>query len=263
MSVRDISSKLNDNCRVVSNWMKSNLLKLNAEKTHLLLVGTEERSVTENLDVKIENTNLQEDPRKEETLLGCIMQSNLKWHGHINQLKSRLRIRVAALMKIKWIAPFDVKKQVADSIFTSVLTYCISLFGGMDVGHVKDLQILQNQAAQIVCGAPARTNRMYLFDRVGWFTVRQLVVYHTLTMVFKIRWSKEPEYLSSILSEDTRGQRIRRSNTRLNLAFKSFSFRGPQFWNQLPLSIRTCEKISSFKGLLKKWIQEEIPRFVE
>ena len=250
MSVRDISSKLNDNCRVVSNWMKSNLLKLNAEKTHLLLVGTEERSVTENLDVKIENTNLQEDPRKEETLLGCIMQSNLKWHGHINQLKSRLRIRVAALMKIKWIAPFDVKKQVADSIFTSVLTYCISLFGGMDVGHVKDLQILQNQAAQIVCGAPARTNRMYLFDRVGWFTVRQLVVYHT-------------EYLSSILSEDTRGQRIRRSNTRLNLAFKSFSFRGPQFWNQLPLSIRTCEKISSFKGLLKKWIQEEIPRFVE
>ena len=104
---------------------------------------------------------------------------------------------------------------------------------------------------------------MYLFDKVGWFTVRQLVVYHTLTMVFKIRWSKEPEYLSSILSEDTRGQRIRRSNTRLNLAFKSFGFRGPQFWNQLPLSIWTCDKISSFKGLLKKWIQEEIPRFVE
>ena len=69
VSVRDISSKLNDNCRVVSNWMKSNLLKLNAEKTHLLIVGTGERlqSVTENLDVKIENTNLQEDPRKEET----------------------------------------------------------------------------------------------------------------------------------------------------------------------------------------------------
>ena len=181
----------------------------------------------------------------------------------LGKAKIQLRIRVAALMKIKWIAPFDVKNQVVDSIFTSVLTYCISLFGGMDVGHVNDLQILQNQAAQIVCGAPARTNRMYLFDRADWFTIRQLVVYHTLTMVFKIRWNKEPEYLSSMLTEDTRGQRICRSDTRLNLAFKSFGFHVPQFWNQLPLSIRTCDKISSFKGLLKEWIQKEIPRFVE
>ena len=39
----EIESKLNENCRKVACWMLENKFKLNASKTHFLLVGTQER----------------------------------------------------------------------------------------------------------------------------------------------------------------------------------------------------------------------------
>ena len=36
----EISTKLTENCELVSNWMQGNKLELNAGKTHLMTVGT-------------------------------------------------------------------------------------------------------------------------------------------------------------------------------------------------------------------------------
>ena len=41
-NVEEIEAKLIENCMIVSQWMKENKLKLNATKTHFLLVGTKE-----------------------------------------------------------------------------------------------------------------------------------------------------------------------------------------------------------------------------
>ena len=42
-TVEEISSTMTDNCELVSNWMLSNKLKLNAGKTHIMTVGTKTR----------------------------------------------------------------------------------------------------------------------------------------------------------------------------------------------------------------------------
>ena len=42
---------------------------------------------------------------------------------------------------------------------------------------------------------PPRSNREFMFNKLKWLTVNQLVVYHTLLTMFKIRVSGEPEYL--------------------------------------------------------------------
>ena len=47
-------------------------------------------------------------------------------------------------------------KAITEGIFNSTLVYCLPLFGGSDKVHVKDIQVLQNKAKQIVCHAPPR-----------------------------------------------------------------------------------------------------------
>jgi hypothetical protein len=43
MSKEEIGQKLTEDCEKVSNWMRSNKLKLNPGKTHVMTVGTSQR----------------------------------------------------------------------------------------------------------------------------------------------------------------------------------------------------------------------------
>ena len=139
------------------------------------------------------------------------------------------------------------KKMSQREFFFRIITYCILLFGGLKSSCLKELQIFRNQAAQIECRAPPRYKRVLLFEKVKWFTVYQIVAYQTLVNVYKICKNSEQEYLSGLLNWDGRGLRIMRTNTKLNLAQKSFTFRGASLWNQLASDVRNSMSISFFQ----------------
>ena len=120
---------------------------------------------------------------------------------------------------------------------------------------------MQNKAARLVTHLPLRTPRTEIFKEIGWLTVNQLIFYHTALSTYRIRQSREPEYLSSIMSRNNLTERIIVSNTTLTLAKKSFSFRGSTQWNSLPENIRKIQKISQFKTQLKKWILMNVAQF--
>ena len=69
--VEDISAKLTSNCSKLSNWMSSNRFKLNADKTHVMTLGTEKRLKNNHkITVEMDNLELRESPEGKETLLG-------------------------------------------------------------------------------------------------------------------------------------------------------------------------------------------------
>ena len=129
-------------------------------------------------------------------------------------------------------------KRVTEGIFTSVLVYCLPVFGGCDKYELESLQVMQNKAARLVTNSPIRTRRKELFAKLDWLTVNQLVFYHSALTTYRIRASSEPEYLSNIMSRDNRAGRIIIPNTTLSLAMKSYCYRGASQWNSLPYSIR-------------------------
>ena len=264
-TIPDINEKLVANCDLVSNWMAENKLKLNPDKTHILTVGTRERlrQPGNKVTVSMDGFVLEENPEQSETLLGCVMDADLKWHGHVQELLHKLKKRLAGLAHIKFVLPYNLRKIVSEGLFNSVLGYCLPLFGGCDMGEIRDLQILQNKAAQLVTHSPPRSIRNPMYDDLGWLTVNQLIRYHTLLAVFRIRVSGEPEYLASSLSNDNRNGKIIVQNTRLTLAQKSFKIRGACHWNALPLNIRQFKEIGFFKKEMKTWIKQNVPRFLD
>ena len=261
-TVADIGTVLTNNCSKVSDWMQRNRFKLNAEKTHLLTVGTAERlRITDPVVVHMDGVRLEESQVKCELLLGVQIASNLKWKQQVSKVVSKLKTRIVGLNKIKFIMPYHSRLTITTGIFNSVLVYCLPLYGGCTKEQIHDLQVLQNKAAQIVAHKPPYTCRKGLYDQIGWMTVSQLVVYHTLLTVFKIRKSDEPKYLARFLLRESRTGRIMEPNITLGLAQKSFCIRGSSNWNALPPIIRNSEKLSEFKLQLKPWITQNIPRF--
>ena len=102
-----------------------------------------------------------------------------------------------------------------------------------------------------------------MFKKLSWMTVNQLVSYHSLLTVYKIRTSGEPEYLAKKLKHENRLEKIIIPNTNLSLAKKSFIFRASQQWNALPKSMRKTCKIGLFKKELRKFVLSSIPDFID
>ena len=199
--LNDINDSLEFNCGVVSNWMAENMLQLNADKTHILTLGTRERlAITRNkVSVVMDGIHLVEDDQHSEKLLGITVDADLRWHGQVRSLQEKLKTRLAGLSHVRHVLPYNIRKKVSEGLFNSVLIYCLPLFGGCDTGELQDLQVLQNRAAQFVTKSPPRSSRTPMYDELGWLTVSQLVVYHTLLAVYRVRATGDPEYLAGSL----------------------------------------------------------------
>ena len=204
----EITDKLTHNCQVVSNWMESNQLKLNAEKTHILTLGTDRRLQMPGNKVSIVmgGVTLEESNEKVETLLGCQIQANLKWLLQVQKLALKLKKRLVGLNHIKFILILSTRRAISDSMFNSVLVYCLPVFGGCDAQEVKEIQVLQNKAARIVTQSPLRAGRQEIFDQ-------------------------QPEYLASRLSRENRNGYIILPKSNLSLHRNSFGYRAAKDLN--------------------------------
>ena len=121
---------------MISEFMINNRLKLNDDKSHLIVISTRQariRTQSCNL-VEIKTPSEIIKPSSHEKLLGCWVQDCLKWTVHIKDHKESLlralATRFAAVKKVARITNFKDRKMLADGIFTSKLTYLIALWGG-------------------------------------------------------------------------------------------------------------------------------------
>ena len=228
--------------------MSQNQFKLNAEKTHLMVVGTEAKlRRKKEIQVRMDEVELMETADGQETLLGVVIQNNFKWTSQIEKLCSKLKQRLLGLEKLRRIMNTSTKSSVIQGVFQSVLCYCLPLFGGCSQFELDMLQSLQNRAARIALNFPARSNRDLMFSKLGWMTVRQLIAYHTIISIFKIRKSAAPEYLYQIFRQENHNGHIIMKNVKLQLYRSSFVFRGALLWNCIPRSLREELRSHSFK----------------
>ena len=98
-----------------------------------------------------------------------------------------------------------------------------------------------------------------MFDKLYWMTVNQLVAFHTCIAVYRIKKNGQPDYLNNIFNDMLSNGKIRLPRYKLETAERSFSIRGAKLWNNLPLDVKSREKIESFKISLKRWISKNVP----
>ena len=77
-----LSEVLTNKYKQISNYMESNKLVINADKTHLLVMGTK-RMNTSRQEVKLIAGDHMILPSETEKLLGCNVHQDLKWKNHI------------------------------------------------------------------------------------------------------------------------------------------------------------------------------------
>ena len=252
--------------------MNANKLVLNSDKTHLLVMATPyQHSQHQNFGITLNTGSEIIEPIYTEKLLGGHITNDFKFNEHLKENEQSvfrsLTSRVNALSKISKVSSFKTRKMIANGIVMSKLVYLIQWWGGCSSYLIDFLQILQNRAARLVtrCGWFTTTGQMLL--QCGWLSVRQLILYHSLILVFKMKLNAKPEYFKEHFSSEfpyrTRlatGMGIRRGdNSRHEVTQASFVPRSSASWNVLPVAIRNLKTEKGFKISLKQWIRQNVP----
>ena len=178
---------------------------------------------------------------------------------------SSLTSRINALSKVCQYSNFMTRKMVANGIVMSYFMYLIPLYGGCSEYLLTALQTLQNRAARLVTKSSWSTSSSVMLSQLGWLNVWQLVVFHSLMLIFKAKQDKKPVYLHSQISAPFKvNTRLAVNNgirdtrrTKSTLGKQSFIPRSIMQWNNLPMDIRSISSMPKFKSRLKSWVKKE------
>ena len=97
-----------------------------------------------------------------------------------------LTSKINALVKVSYSADFKTRKMIVNAVVMSRIVYLIQLYGSATDYLLNSLQTLQNRAARAVTKLRWGTRTSTLLNQVGWLSIKQLIVYHRLVLVFKI-----------------------------------------------------------------------------
>ena len=267
-----LSQVLTRKYSMLEEWMNSNKLVVNPDKTHLMVMGTK-RMAAGRRAVSMQAGDFTIKPTVTEKLLGGHIHQSLEWNTHLSDHESsmikQLTSRINGLKKISSNATFNTRLMVANGVVMSKLVYLITVWGGAQQYLLNALQVQQLTAARTVCGYNSFFwSKKKLLDRVHWLSIRQLIFFHTALQAHKTIKSGVPRVMHESISTNhpyqTRGARnglirfgenFRGQSSLVDLSFKH---RAVQVHNKVPASVRTGS-LATVKKKLKKWVLQNVP----
>ena len=231
------------------------------------MTSAKKHRIHDNFGITLDTGREIIEPQYEEKLLGAFISNDLSWKNHIRNTKTSLiktlTSRINALSKVSQYSSFLTRKTVANGMFMSYLSYLIPLYGGSPEYLITALQTLQNRAARLVTKSDWGTSSSSMMSQIGWLNVRQMIVFHSLMIIFKTSRDRKPVYLYNQISQKFA------VNTRLGvnngiketrrfkstLGIQSFTPRSIKQWNGLPMDIRTESSIVKFRSKLKAFVK--------
>ena len=178
---------------------------------------------------------------------------------HINSV---VRTCYSHIRQIAHIRPFLTRGAAAtltNTIVTSRLDYVNSLLIGLPKCSFRKLELVQNNAARMVCMKKKRDHVTPLLESLHWLPVEYRVRFKVNMLTYKALHGLTPQYLSSLLTPYTPSRNLRSSSqgllqekrTKCKAGERAFSVCAPKLWNALPNSVRASGSYVSFKKSLK------------
>ena len=257
------ASKMERLVNDIKSWMSNNMLKLNEDKTEIMVLNGARRSDIDlpSLMIGTESVSMSNST----TLLGVELDNTISLENHIRNTAKSCFFKLHNMFKIRKCITKEAAKTMVHSMMTSKLDYCNSILHGLPDSTVKSLVSVQKTAARLVTGTMKYDHITPVLRELHWLPIRRRIEYKILMLTFKCVHGIAPVYLMDLVHK--RGNKGTRADDKNHLQVpkvkkstfggRSFSFVSASLWNQLPDDLRFETNIESFKKQLKTYLFQQ------
>lgn len=252
--------KLNEDLDNLYNWLNTNKLKLNLNKTKCMKIGNTNRSSNIELTVNINNENIEEVSSIK--YLGVVIDNKLSFGQHIDYTVKKVAKRIGYMFRTCFNLDRWTKLTVYRTIISPYFEYCSSILFLCNQGDIQKLQVQQNKAMRCILKCNRYMSIRRMLKDLGWLSIDQRIKLNTLILIFKIKLNLLPNYLNTnikyvndIHSYDTRTRNdFSLPNYKKVCTQNSLYYNGLKLYNSLPSNVKESNSVIEFKRKCKEYV---------
>ena len=268
----ELTTRGNEELKNIYDWVNSNKLTLNTDKTKAVIFRMINTYIPHNLpklflgDIEIK----YEDSTK---FLGVTFTKHLSWKSHMIAVKKKLRESIGACRKIKSQLSVSAMLSLYHSLVESHVRYGIMSWCH---GNITMKNSIQRSCYNFLKMIFSTNNPDIIIQHMlnhKLLSVDQMLFFEVGLTMFKIHVKSFPECFNQFFSETTHIMSTRSNrffnidNPRIQLTKQSLNYKGNLVWQKIPNSVKYVRGIipvqlvsfSLFKKNLREFILAEGP----
>ena len=249
----------------VKSWMASNKLKLNDDKTEVLVITSPFYKNKLNISqFSIDDTDIPISTNARN--IGVIFDQQLSMKKQVSAICKSAHFQLHNIGRIRKFITYDACEKLIHAFVTSRLDSCNAVLYGLPDCELKRLQCMFNIAARILTLSSNSDHVTPVLKSLHWLPIAQRIKYKILLLTFKSLHGIAPNYLAEILTPYQPSRSLRSFNSNLLLVprtstklygERAFSAAAPSLWNKLPLHIKSIKSVENFKKCIKTYLFKE------
>lgn len=265
-NVNELIQTINLELKNIYEWLCDNSLCINVNKSKFMVIGrkyTLNNIDWNNITIKI-NQNVIERVN-EMKYLGVVIDENLTFKSHATYIMNKMSKKVSFLYRVGDNLSMYTKVILYKAIIAPHLEFCSSVLFLLNKNQIEQLQKIQNRAMRIILKCNRYTPIKMMLNVLNFMNVYQRIVYKTLIFIFKMKNRLLPTYLYDNLktiSEVHNYQTRNRNDFFIDTVNKtsterSVFLKGLKMYNNLPDSLKNCNKLITFQIKLIDYVTKE------
>ena len=202
--------------------------------------------------------------------LGLYLSGDGLWHTHIKEVCTKAWQRINLLRRLKYSIDRKSLEKMFITFIRPLLEYGDIVWDNCTAQQKKTIESIQTEAARICTGATKLCSLDKLYKEIRWESLAERRKKHKLIAMYKIINDISPEYLKSLLPDQTLNQSNYNLRTRENfitvpaktqLYYNSFFPVTIREWNNLPSALRNAPTVGQFKSKLNNSVGKPPPYY--
>ena len=251
-SIKHAVEKVEQCLAHVRLWMAHNFLKLNEEKTEIVVISNHKQLSVPSIKIGEKHIGYVAKARN----LGVYFDQTLNMENFVSNTCQVCYFHLQNIARIRKYLDTHTAKALVLALGCSRIDFCNAVLSGATGKIIQRLQRVQNAAARVVCLVSKSEHITPLLKGLHWLPVHMRIIYKILVLTFKSIKGIAPAYISSLLVPYCPKRQLCSSNMELlsvpktklrSYGDKAFSFYAPKVWNNLPYDIQSCQSLAQFK----------------
>ena len=248
----------------------ANMLKLNDNKTELVLVTSKRNKHLNNLSTSITIGNGQIPFKQSGKNLGFTLDCHLTMNAHVSNIARTCYFELRRLASIRRFLTSTAIATLVSAFVLSRIDYCDLLLYGSTHDVTSHLQRVQNYAVRVILRLLKSSGITTHLKSLHWLPVKVRSIYKIACLCYHSHSSTAPSYVADVLhkkplhtrntisSSYTMTLLNRPAHSKATLGDRSFSFASSSVWNSIPNDVRCAPSLSSFKSHLKTYLLRSV-----